>query len=140
MQQSYKASTPYVTFGTTSTGRPGGFGGGNSASNIVSSGNTIEVKDSNGNTLYSATAVRNASYVCFASSKLTTGQTYYLYVNGTKISTATATSNSASGGSQPDADQPEENTDRPGESFSIFTIIYNWIVRIVYFIKSIFGF
>jgi len=61
----------------------------------ISSGAAITVKDSNNNTVYSATAVRSASYVIFSSDSLTNGGSYSLYVNNTVTSTATATTGTA---------------------------------------------
>lgn len=99
MQQAYSATTPYVVFGGGSGGMMGGFGGqmGTNASNLVTAGSTIQITDASGNVLYSAKAIRNASYVLFAGPKLTTGTTYTLKNGSTTASTATA-GNAASGG------------------------------------------
>ena len=131
MPQSYTATTPYVTFGNASGGgpggKPGGFGGGNQT--IVSAGSTIEIKDASGNTLYCATALRNAGNVLFSSPELTSGSSYSLYVNGSQVATASAGTNS-SGANQPG---------QPGGMFSVLQYIYSLFVRIVNFVKSIFG-
>ncbi len=97
MAQGYSATTPYVTFGS-SGGMTGGFGGMNgNQSNLVTAGNTIQITDASGNVLYSAKAVRNASYILFASPDLTSGSTYTLKNGTTAAATATA-STAASGG------------------------------------------
>ena len=101
MAQSYSATTPYVTFG--STGGMGGFGGMGGQTNLVTAGSTIQITDASGNVLYSAKAVRNASYILFASSKLTTGSTYTLKSGSTTSATSTAgtASNGGMGGQMP---------------------------------------
>ena len=80
-----------------------GFGGTRNGMNggaaIVTAGNTVEIRDADGNTLYTATAVRDASYVLFASAKLTENAAYTLY-NGTEIA-ATATAGTSDGGGMP---------------------------------------
>ncbi|MBQ6568687.1 MAG: carbohydrate-binding domain-containing protein [Clostridia bacterium] len=94
MAQGYSAETSYVTFGSSF----GGFGGmgGNQAA-LVGTGSTIEITDAAGKTLYSAKAVRDASYILFASSDLTSGSTYTLKCDGKEAATATAGTQSTSG-------------------------------------------
>ncbi len=102
MVQGYSAATPYVTFG--SAGGMGGFGGmGGNASNLVTAGNAIQVTDASGNVLYSAKAVRSASYILFASSELTTGSSYTLKNGSAAAATSTAgtTSTGGMGGQMP---------------------------------------
>ncbi|MCR5693517.1 MAG: carbohydrate-binding domain-containing protein [Clostridia bacterium] len=97
MAQGYSATTPYVTFGSANGntgGRAGGFGG--TQTNLVTAGSTITITDTSGNLLYTAKAVRNASYILFASPELTSGATYTLK-NGTAAA-ATATAGNASTG------------------------------------------
>lgn len=97
MAQGYSAATPYVTFGSSGE-MPGGFGGMNgNQSNLVTAGSTIQITDASGNVLYSAKAVRNASYILFASPDLSSGSTYTLKNGTTAAATATA-STAASGG------------------------------------------
>lgn len=110
MQQSYAGT--YVAFGG-SAGR-GGFGG--TGTNLVTAGGAITVADANGSVLYSGSAVRDASYVLFASPSLTAGGTYTL--NGSSSATA-GTSNGnqggfpgGQGGDQPGF--PGEGGDQPG--------------------------
>ena len=70
-----------------------GFGGmqQTGASNVsIKAGDMIAILDSNGNTVYSAKAVRAAGYVVFASEKLTSNATYTLSINGTASATAMA--------------------------------------------------
>ena len=71
----------------------------------ISSGKTIAVKDSSGNTLYSATGKKNANHVVFTSSAVTSGQSYTLYVNGSAAATATAGTNQGQAGMQPGGQQ-----------------------------------
>ncbi len=108
MQQRYSAKTPYVVFGASS-GRAGGFG---QASSLVKAGSEITVGDSSGKALYSAEAVRDASYILFADSSLAGGSSYTLYSDGSKAATASAT-DASSGGSMPG--QPGQ-PGRPGQS------------------------
>lgn len=99
MPQAYTASTPYVVFGSTSAsmGGFGGFGGmGGNQTSLVSAGGTIEITDASGNVLYTATAVRGASYVLFSSPSLTSGSTYTLK-SGSTSTTATAGTESTGG-------------------------------------------
>ena len=96
------AKQRYVSFGAGGMGGPGGPGGPGggggwhpgqpgSGSNIsIAAGDSITVRDASGNVLYSATAVRAASYVFFSSAALVSGQTYTLLVNGTAVATANA--------------------------------------------------
>ena len=100
MRQTYGGT--YVAFGGGSGGMGGMSGGwGGSGQNIVTAGGAIEIKDASGNVLYSASAVRNAGYVVFASPSLTSGSTYYLYVNGVQVSSAAAGISSSGGGFGP---------------------------------------
>ena len=89
-------------------GQPGGMGGEGSAT--ISAGDAITVTDESGNTLYSATAIRAASYVFFSSPALTEGASYTLNVNGTANATATASAQGSAGGF-PGGQQPGQ----PGE-------------------------
>lgn len=94
-------SGSYLLFG--SGGMMGGFGGmaqtTSTGSVSVTAGATLSIKDAGGNELISATAVRSANSIVFASDALTSGQTYTLYVNGTAAATATvSTGNGQSGG------------------------------------------
>lgn len=97
------AQTPtsgvYVAFGA---GGMGGWGGScwQGSSVNIQKGSTIVIKDSSGNTIYSAAAAKSANHVVFASSALTSGASYTLYVNGTQTLTATATTGSGQGGQQ----------------------------------------
>ena len=105
------AQTPtsgvYVAFGAGGMG--GGWGGsGWQGSGLnIQKGSTIVIKDSSGNTVYSATAAKSANHVVFASSALTSGASYTLYVSGTQTLTATAATGSGQGGQQgPGGQQP----------------------------------
>ena len=48
-------------------------------------GDTIELKDSNGNTIVSFTAKKAYGMICISDSSLIKGKTYTLYVNGTSV-------------------------------------------------------
>ena len=97
MPHSYTAETPYVVFGS-SRGMTGGFGGmGGNQTSIVTEGNTIQITDASGKSLYSAKAIRNASYVLFTSSSLTSGASYSLKNGSSDAVTATATTASTGG-------------------------------------------
>ena len=98
MAQGYSADTAYVTFGNASGGRIGGFGGmGAGGNNLVSGGSTIQITDESGNVLYSAKAVRGASYILFASPELVSGAEYTLKNESDAVSTAAAVTGSAGG-------------------------------------------
>ncbi|MBQ1847207.1 MAG: carbohydrate-binding domain-containing protein [Clostridia bacterium] len=94
MAQGYFATTPYVTFGSA-----GGMGGTGGQTNLVTAGSTIRITDGSGNVLYSAKAVRNASYILFASSELTTGSSYTLKC-GTATSAASTAGTVSAGGTR----------------------------------------
>lgn len=63
----------------------------------ISAGSTIAIKDGSGSTIYTATAVKNADSVVFASDSLTEGAEYTLCVDGTAVAAATAGSGAAGG-------------------------------------------
>ncbi|MBQ6020291.1 MAG: carbohydrate-binding domain-containing protein, partial [Clostridia bacterium] len=115
MMQPY--SGVYVAFGSSSNGMQGGrpgFGGMGTAETLVTAGGTVEVRDADGNTLYTATAVRDASCVVFADPSLTEGGSYTLHNDSTIVSTASAVAgsggNTGPGGNMP---TPPENGERP---------------------------
>lgn len=84
-------------------GQPGGRASGNSGSSSasVTKGSTISIKNGS-SSVFSATALCNASYIFFSSPSLTSGTSYTLYSGSTSVSTATAqTGSSQSGGMQP---------------------------------------
>ena len=95
---------------------------GSSSAGTVKAGSTITIKDSSGNTIYSATAVRNAGYVIFSSDDLKAGSTYTLYVNNTSAGTAQAATSlqgqGPGGQGQPNGQQPgqmQPNGQQPGQ-------------------------
>ena len=77
------------SFGGGGGNRPGG-NSSSSSSSSISAGQVISIKDSSGNTLYEITAIRTTDMVTFASPKLSSNSTYYLYVDGTQKTSATA--------------------------------------------------
>lgn len=89
-----------VTFGSGGMmGGMGGFGGQQSGGSVsIQSGSSIEIRDASGNTLCTATGVKSANSVIFASAELTEGESYTLYVNGTAAATATAAAGNGMGG------------------------------------------
>lgn len=96
MGVSISAKQPYVTFGSS-----GGMGSGSS---LISKGDVISVKDSDGNELYSGAASCDAVYVFFSSAELGDGGSYSLYAGSESAATATAQAGtSSSGGTQPGA-------------------------------------
>lgn len=102
MQNGYNGV--YVTFGSAQQGGMNGFGGregfggmgGGTAT--VTAGSTVAIKDGSGNTVYTTTAVRDASYVVYADAAMEAGDSYTLYVNGAQAATGTAVSNTQQGG------------------------------------------
>ncbi len=101
MGMNLSAGQPYVIFGSGPFG--GGFPGQNGQSGSQSSvsikaGGTVEIKDADGNTVYSGTALCQAGYVVFSSADLTSGSTYTLYVDGTNAAEATASTDAMSEG------------------------------------------
>lgn len=64
----------------------------------ITAGSEIIIKDSAGNTVYTATGVKNANCVVFASETLVSGETYTLYVGGAESATATAAEGTGNGG------------------------------------------
>ena len=95
---------------------------GSSSAGTVKAGSTITIKDSGGNTIYSAKAVRNAGYVIFSSDDLKEGSTYTLYVNSTSAGSAQAVTSlqgqGPGGQGQPNGQQPgqmQPNGQQPGQ-------------------------
>ncbi|WP_028509145.1 carbohydrate-binding domain-containing protein [Ruminococcus sp. NK3A76] len=82
----------------------------------ISKGDTVEIKSSDGETLYSFTAEKSASHIVYASDTLQTGDSYSLYINGTEVSTATVTAGNGSTSSQfGPGGQGGQGTDTPPE-------------------------
>lgn len=104
------------TKGGFTGGNPyGGFPGNAGSSVSISSGSTITLKDSSGNTVYSGEALCSAYVLIFSSSALESGETYTLYVNNTETGTATASadgsgSTGGNSGNQPSGNQGGSNT------------------------------
>ena len=88
----------YVSFGGSGMGgMQGGMQAGGSAL-TVSAGDEISILDPDGNVIYTAKAVRAASWVFFSSAELRDGETYTLSVNGTAAATAEAGAAGMAGG------------------------------------------
>lgn len=122
------------TKGGFTGGNPhGGFPGNAGSSVSISSGSTITLKDSSGNTVYSGEALCSASVLIFSSSALENGETYTLYVNNTETGTATASADGSGstggnsgnsgnqGGNQPSGNQGGSNTASNGQTDSFET-------------------
>ena len=112
MGMNLSAGQPYVIFGSGPFG--GGFPGQNGQSGSQSSvsikaGGTVEIKDADGNTVYSGTALCQAGYVVFSSADLTSGSTYTLYVDGTNAAEATANTDAMSEGGPGGMGSPGQN-------------------------------
>ena len=142
MAQSYRGT--YAAFGGGNGGRPG-FGGGmgGSQTNLVKAGDTITITDASGQTLYTSRskAVRNASYVLFASPELKEGGSYRL--NGSAAASAvTGTGGMNPGGPGGQPEQPGQPGGTAGETgvFSTLIRMFNWLrnlfSRAVTFFKS----
>lgn len=100
--------------GTTPPSKPddgNGQPGGQSAV-LVAKGETLSIRDSEGNTVYSATAVCDVHDAVFSSAGLISGETYTLCSGDTEAATATAGTESSAPGFQPGGD-PGKPGDRP---------------------------
>ncbi|MCR5815251.1 MAG: carbohydrate-binding domain-containing protein [Ruminococcus sp.] len=81
----------------------------------ISKGDTVEIKDAEGATVYSFTAAKAASHIVYASDTLTEGGSYSLYVNGAQVSTATVTTGSGTQGNTPPTPPSGEQGEQGGE-------------------------
>lgn len=100
--------------GTTPPSKPddgNGQPGGQSAV-LVAKGETLSIRDSEGNTAYSATAVCDVHDAVFSSAGLISGETYTLCSGDTEAATATAGTESSAPGFQPGGD-PGKPGNRP---------------------------
>jgi len=110
-------------FSGESGGQQGGFPGGMNESVDTSAvsiqvGSKIEVKDSSGNTLYSASGTKTANCVMLSSADLTAGETYTLYVDGEAVATAEAAEGNGQGGFAPGGQpgqMPGQEQTQPGQ-------------------------
>ena len=77
----------------------------------ITKGSTITIKDSSGNTVATATGMKNANSVVYTGDDLKSGETYTLYVNDTAAGTATATTGNgqSSGGNPGGMTPPDDN-------------------------------
>lgn len=95
---------------------------GNSQTNgsiSITKGSTITIADSSGNVVCTATGVKNANHVVFASSAVSEGETYTLTVDGTAVATATAGAGSTGGmmggiPGQMNGQMPQQNSTNGG--------------------------
>ena len=86
MRQQYSAQAAYVVF---------------SGNSLASAGDTLEIRNGSGSTLYTAEAVRNTSYIVFSSPEIASSETLTLYVNGSSVTTGTAAAQGGTGGYGP---------------------------------------
>ena len=63
----------------------------------LSNGDTITIKDSSGNSVYSTSAIKSANDIVLSENSIVSGNTYQFYVNGSQISSSTATSGNNGG-------------------------------------------
>ena len=87
-----------IPSGGPNGGQPGGLPDDGSSLSI-SQGSKLEIRNSSGKTIYSATSLTRASSVVFSSEDLTEGETYTLYIDGSEAGTATATADVGTAGS-----------------------------------------
>ena len=104
---------PDFSNGSADGQTPGGPGGQTVDTSTINiqSGSRIEVKDSNGRTLYSATGTKTANCVMLSSEALTAGETYTLYIDGEAVATAEAQEGTGQSGFDPGG-QPGQTTGR----------------------------
>ena len=88
-------------------GQPGG-----QSAVLVAKGEKLSIRDSEGNTVYSATAVCDVHDAVFSSAGLISGETYTLCSGDTEAATATAGTESSAPGFQPGGD-PGKPGNRP---------------------------
>ena len=138
MMQGYTAETPYLTFGSTTGtagGRMGGFGGAQTA--LVSAGGSFQITDEKGTVLYEAKAVRNASYILFASPALTSGASYTLRVGGESAKDAKTSQKTEEKTNPPQSDGTDAKSAPKTEQKSNW--FFNILEAIGNFFKSLFG-
>ena len=92
----------YVSFGAQGGfGSRGGFGGNQTSSQsgsfTINNGSKIEIKNASGKTLYTATGIKYANNVVFASEDIAQGESYSLYIDGSLAATAEAVTGSGQG-------------------------------------------
>lgn len=94
--------------------QPGGQQSGVSFS--VTAGQTITIKDSAGNTVYTGTAAKTASHIVFCSDSITAGESYTLYVNDTAVVTTTVSEGAQQGTqTQPAAEESTQQQEQQEE-------------------------
>lgn len=88
----------------------------------ITKDSTVEIRDTEGKTIFTSAAVKNADDVVLASNDLNEGNTYALYVDGTEKAAAEAASTGSTGdpgqGGQPGQNgqqPPDWNSDHNGE-------------------------
>ena len=94
----YPTSGTYVMFGSSGDKNVRMSSGKAASSAIsISSGDTIDIKNASGTTIYSTTAKKTADNIVFLDSSLVKDATYTLYLNDTSVATATAEGDGSSG-------------------------------------------
>ena len=102
-------STGQSTSDTGTTDPPTMPGQSNSAS-LFTKGTAFTIQSASGSTVFSGTAVCNANYLFFSSPDLTSGTSYTLNASGSSVGTATASTDTITGGG-PGGGQPGNGGD-----------------------------
>ena len=106
----------------------------------MTAGNTISIRDDEGNVVYTAktTAPRNASYVVFTSPAVQDGTLYSVYngASNARSSTATTSSGSQGGPGGPGGQRPGQGG---GIGSNFLSGIRNFFQRILAFFRNLFG-
>ena len=113
---------------------------GSAQGSLIAQGSTLTLRDEDGNTLITATAVCQSGYIVLSSPELEAGKSYSLYAGDTLIGTQSAVSgqnaSSGSGGSggfnpgQPPQDgrSPSSADEQPNQSESAQSVKLVWII------------
>ena len=126
MGMNLSASQAYVTFGSSMGGSmpSGGRASGSSASSSasVTKGSTVLIQSSS-SSVFSTTALCDASYFFFSSPSLAAGTSYTLASGSSTIATAAAQTGSSQTGMQPGGapgQQPEGGPAQPGQAPKVY--------------------
>lgn len=98
MGMNLTATQPYVTFGNSTGGMGGRPGSTQSSASLFSKGTAFTLQNASGSTVFSGTAVCNTNYLFFSSPSLTSGTSYTLNASGSSVGTATASTDTITGG------------------------------------------
>lgn len=113
---------------------------GSAQGSLTAQGSTLTLRDEDGNTLITATAMCQSGYIVLSSPELEAGKSYSLYAGDTLIGTQSAVSgqnaSSGSGGSggfnpgQPPQDgrDPSSGDEKPDQNESAQSVNFVWII------------